>query len=111
MYNTTLTTFAVLSAYRPRTVPIRLTLIRAHDEPEVPGAGEACGWDQVAMHGVEVLWAPGDHETMFLGDKLDTTTELIRRSLQQADANQMYAPVSSPTSARADNRLLRAGSL
>ncbi len=111
MYNTTLTTFAALSAYHPQKVPIRLTLIRAHDEAEVPGAGEACGWDQVAMHGVEVLWAPGDHETMFLGDKLDVTTELIRRSLQQADTNRIQPPAPSPASPRADTQLLRAGSL
>jgi hypothetical protein len=109
MYNTTLTTFAALNAYRPQTVPIHLTLIRAHDEAEIPGASAACGWEQVAMHGVEVLWAPGDHETMFLGDKLGVTTELVRHSLQQVDVNQMHASSSSGT--RADNQLLRAGSL
>jgi thioesterase domain-containing protein/acyl carrier protein len=111
MYNTTLTTFAALNAYRPQPVPIRLTLIRAHDAREVPGASAACGWEQVAMHGVEVLWAPGDHETMFLGDKLEATTELIRHCLQRPDANGMqHAPADASAAARADSRLLRAGS-
>ncbi|HEX4581978.1 MAG TPA: phosphopantetheine-binding protein, partial [Acidobacteriaceae bacterium] len=113
MYNTTLTTFAALSAYRPQPVGIHLTLIRAHDSGEFPGASAACGWEQVASHGVEVLWAPGDHETMFLGDKLEVTTELVRRSLQQVDSqvdsDEMRA--SSSSGARADSHPLRAGSL
>jgi hypothetical protein len=58
---------------------------------------------------VEVLWAPGDHETMFLGDKLEVTTELIRRSLQQLDISGMHA--SSSANTRADSHLLRTGSL
>jgi hypothetical protein len=94
-------------------VGIHLTLIRAHDSGEFPGASAACGWEQVATHGVEVLWAPGDHETMFLGDKLEVTTELVRRSLQQVDSqvdsDEMRA--SSSSGARADSHPLRAGSL
>jgi non-ribosomal peptide synthetase component F/thioesterase domain-containing protein len=109
MYNTTLTTFAALNAYRPQSVPIRLYLIRAHDAREVPGAGAACGWDQVATEGVEVLWAPGDHETMFLGDKLEATTELIRRCLQHRESDGISTP--EPAIAGADSRRLRAGSL
>jgi surfactin synthase thioesterase subunit len=111
MYNTTLTTFAALNAYHPQPVSIRLTLIRAHDAREVPGASAACGWEQVAMHGVEVLWAPGDHETMFLGDKLEATTELIRHCLQHTDSNGIHTSADGPAAARADSRLLRAGSL
>jgi thioesterase domain-containing protein len=113
MYNTTLTTFAALSAYRPQPVPIHITLIRAHDSGEFPGASAACGWEQVATLGVEVLWAPGDHETMFLGDKLEVTSELVRRSLQQVDSqvdsDEMRA--SSSSGAQTDSHLLRAGSL
>jgi thioesterase domain-containing protein/non-ribosomal peptide synthetase component F len=111
MYSTTLTTFAALSAYRPQRVPIRLTLIRAQDESEVLGASPDCGWEQVAIEGVEVLWAPGDHETMFLGDKLEVTAELIRRSLQQSDLIRKHTPAPSSPAARADSHLLRAGSL
>ncbi|HEY3990180.1 MAG TPA: condensation domain-containing protein [Acidobacteriaceae bacterium] len=111
MYSTTLTTFAALHAYRPEPAPIRITLIRAHDSREVPGASAACGWEQVAMHGVEVLWAPGDHETMFLGEKLETTAELVRRCLEDAEFNPMPASASSPASAPPDSRLLPTASL
>jgi hypothetical protein len=61
----------------------------------------------VAVHGVEVLWAPGDHESMFVGEKLETTTELVRHGMQHADASGMQAA----TSAAESNRLLRVGSL
>jgi thioesterase domain-containing protein len=105
MYNTTLTTFAAMNAYRPRPVPIRLKLIRAHDTREILGASATCGWEQAAMHGVDVLWAPGDHETMFLGEKLAATTELIRRCLQPAEDNEI------PAIPRRDHQLLRTGSL
>jgi hypothetical protein len=91
MYNTTLTTFAAMNAYHPQPVPIRLNLIRAHDAREILGASPGCGWEQVATQGVEVLWAPGDHETMFLGDNLQATTALIRHCL---DGSQ---PENTPT--------------
>jgi thioesterase domain-containing protein len=94
MYNTTLTTFAAMSAYRPQPVPIHLSLIRARDMRDVAGASEACGWEQVATQGVEVLWAPGDHETMFLGDNLKATTALIRHCL---DGEILEVPVQDPT--------------
>ena len=110
MYNTTLTTFAALDAYRPQPVPIRLTLIRAHDAREVPGASAACGWEQVAVRGVEVLWTPGDHESMFVGEKLEATTELVRHCMQHADASGMQAAATSATDA-GSNRLLHVGSL
>jgi thioesterase domain-containing protein len=87
MYNTTLTTFAAMNAYRPQPVPIRLSLIRAHETPEILGASPGCGWEQVAANGVEVLWAPGDHETMFLGEYLKATTALIRRCLEGGEPN------------------------
>jgi surfactin synthase thioesterase subunit len=109
--NTTLTTFAALNTSCAQRVPIRLTLIRAQEEDEVLDASRTCGWEQVAMHGVEVLWAPGDHETMFLGDKLEVTTELVRRTLRQADLIQKHAPAFSSPAGRADSHPLRAGSL
>lgn len=89
MYNTTLTTFAAMNAYHPQPVPIRLNLIRAHDSREILGASPGCGWEQVATRGVEVLWAPGDHETMFLGENLQATTALIRHCLDGSQPENM----------------------
>jgi hypothetical protein len=46
---------------------------------------------------------------MFVGEKLEVTTELIRRSLQQVDISGMHASSSAATGA--ESHLLRAGSL
>jgi thioesterase domain-containing protein/acyl carrier protein len=85
MYNTSLKTFAALAQYRDQPFPIHLTLVRASDAREVEGAGVACGWDRVAQNGVAVQWAPGSHETMFVGKNLEATAALVRASLSAAD--------------------------
>jgi hypothetical protein len=82
MYNTSVKTFAALAQYREQPLPIRLTLVRASDAREVEGAGVACGWDRVAQNGVDVQWAPGSHETMFVGKNLEATAALLRASLE-----------------------------
>jgi thioesterase domain-containing protein len=84
MYNTSLKTFAALQQYRERLVPIQLTLVRASDAREVKGAGAACGWDRVAEKGVNVTWAPGSHETMFIGRNLEATAAIVRATLAAA---------------------------
>ncbi len=84
MHNTSLDTFSALKDYRERRIPIRLTLIRASESREVPGAAASCGWERVAEHGVDVLWAPGDHETMFVGENLQATAAILRAGLEGA---------------------------
>jgi hypothetical protein len=110
MYNTSLTTFAAMNAYRPQPVPIRLTLIRASDTREIPGASVACGWEKVAMHGVDVLWAPGDHETMFLDRNMESTTALVRRCLAQGNRQGTPEPVAQ-SALPPGSRLLHVGSV
>ncbi len=100
MYNTTLTTFAAMNAYHPQPVPIRLNLIRAHDSREILGASPGCGWEQVATQGVEVLWAPGDHETMFLGENLQATTALIRHCLDGSQPENIPTHVHGAVEAK-----------
>lgn len=90
MYNTSLKTFAALQQYRERLVPIQLTLVRASDSREVKGAGPACGWDRVAEKGVNVVWAPGSHETMFVGRNLEATAAIVRATLEPA-SNPSFA--------------------
>ncbi len=85
MHNTSLDTFSALKHYREEGLPIRLTLIRATDSRDVPGAAVSCGWERVAEQGVEVLWAPGDHETMFVGANLEATASILQRGLATAD--------------------------
>ncbi len=87
MHNTSLETFSALKEYEGRTLPVRLTLIRASDSREVAGAAPTCGWEQVAEKGIEVLWAPGDHETMFIGKNLQITSEMVKLGLEASTAN------------------------
>ncbi len=81
MHNTSLQTFSALRDYKSKSLPLAITLIRASDTREVNGADVSCGWNAIAEHGVQVLWAPGDHESMFIGKNLERTADLVRQSL------------------------------
>jgi amino acid adenylation domain-containing protein len=87
MHNTTLETFASIRGFREESIPVRLTLIRAIDSPEVPGASESHGWEKIAGLGVRVLSAIGDHETMFRGNNLNATAALVNRTLSECMAS------------------------
>ncbi len=108
MYNTSLKTFAALQQYREQPLPIHLTLVRASDAREIAGAGLACGWDRVAQNGVSVLWAPGSHETMFVGKNLAVTAALVRSSLAAADEMPVPRPGAelSPTAGFAGDSIM-----
>jgi len=84
MHNTTLQTFAAMKEFRAESMPVRVTLIRATDSRQLPGGTNTCGWEKVAELGVDVLWAPGDHETMFRGANLQITAKLVNGSLEKA---------------------------
>ena len=89
MHNVSLTTLNSLKEYRGvEPYPGSLILIRAKEAPYIPGARENCGWDSIVTGGVKVLWAPGDHESMFLPPHLQTVGELLRQNLSEAYAQQ-----------------------
>jgi hypothetical protein len=48
---------------------------------------------------------------MFLGEKLETTADLVRRCLQHTEDNETPALGTSSVIAREDERWLRTGSL
>jgi thioesterase domain-containing protein/non-ribosomal peptide synthetase component F/acyl carrier protein len=85
MHNVSLTTLNSLKEYRgiaPYTGS--LTLIRAKEAPYIPGAQEHCGWNSIVTGDVNVVWANGDHESMFLEPHLQTVGELLRQGLSDA---------------------------
>jgi non-ribosomal peptide synthetase component F/thioesterase domain-containing protein len=89
MHNVSLTTLNSLKEYKGiEPYPGVLTLIRAKEAPYFPGAQEACGWDSIVTGGVKVLWAPGDHESMFLPPHLESVGTLLHESLTEAYAQQ-----------------------
>ncbi len=92
MHNVSLTTLNSLKEYRGVEPYLgSLTLIRAEQAPYIPGAKEHCGWDAIVKGGVKVLWAPGDHESMFLEPHLDTVGVLLRQGLAEAYAQSSSA--------------------
>jgi non-ribosomal peptide synthetase component F/thioesterase domain-containing protein len=87
MHNVSLTTLNSLKEYRGvEPYPGSMVLIRAKDAPYIPGAQEHCGWNAIVQGGVQVLWAPGDHESMFLPPRLHTVGEFLRQGLAEAHA-------------------------
>jgi non-ribosomal peptide synthetase component F/thioesterase domain-containing protein len=89
MHNVSLTTLNSLKEYRGvEPYSGSLTLIRAEEAPYIPGAKEHCGWDAIAKGRIKVLWAPGDHESMFLAPHLEAVGELLHQSLKEAYAQQ-----------------------
>jgi thioesterase domain-containing protein/non-ribosomal peptide synthetase component F/acyl carrier protein len=89
MHNVSLTTLNSLKEYRGvEPYAGSLTLIRAKEAPYFPGAQEHCGWDAIVTGGVKVLWAPGDHESMFLEPHLQKVGELLRESLAEVYRQQ-----------------------
>jgi len=89
MHNVSLQTFESIRTYSGKSFPGRITLIRATDAIYIPGAEPACGWGAMAFKGVDVQWAPGNHETMFVEPNLRVVGDILRRSLethQPADA-------------------------
>lgn len=84
MHNISLDTLNSIRQYRIDAFPCRFTLIRATEEPDVPGTAEHCGWGDVASEGVEVLWAPGNHESMFKAPYLDVVGEMVTKCLENA---------------------------
>jgi thioesterase domain-containing protein len=89
MHNVSLTTLNALKEYRGIEPYMgTLTLIRAKEVPYIPGAKEHCGWNSIVKGGVKVLWAPGDHESMFLPPHLETVGQLLKQSLAEAYAQE-----------------------
>ena len=86
MHNTTLQTFAAMREFRTESIPVHLTLVRAIDSLHLEGGALTCGWEIVAEQGVDVLWAPGDHETMFRGNNLRVTANLVSESLAAVES-------------------------
>lgn len=95
MHNTTLQTFAAMREFQAEGLPVRITLIRATESRQITGASAMCGWETVAERGVDVLWAPGDHETMFRGENLKVTAKLVSDSLERATAEHAVDSASA----------------
>jgi non-ribosomal peptide synthetase component F/thioesterase domain-containing protein len=89
MHNISLDTLNSIRQFRIDPFTCRFTLIRAMEEPDIPGSSVHCGWGDVATQGVEVLWSPGNHESMFKEPQLSIVGKMFRECLEKA--RQRYA--------------------
>jgi thioesterase domain-containing protein len=73
---------------QPVLAPIdaKIHLFRALDVLDLYMNDEAMGWTSVARGGVEVIFVPGDHETMFLEPQLSALRQKFAKAMQEADA-------------------------
>ncbi|MBV8674842.1 MAG: hypothetical protein JOZ33_15550 [Acidobacteriaceae bacterium] len=84
MHNVSLQTFESIRSYNGKPFPGRITLIRATEAAYIPGAEPGCGWGALAQKGVDVHWAPGNHESMFIEPNLSVVGEIVRETLKKA---------------------------
>ncbi len=84
MHNISLDTLNAASQYKCDPFPLRMTLIRATETQHTPGADPACGWAEIATGGVEVIYAPGNHESMFKEPNLSVVGKMLSERLERA---------------------------
>ena len=84
MHNVSLETMEAIRTYDGLPFLGPITLIRATDAVYIPGAEPGCGWGALASKGINVVWAPGTHESMFIEPNLQVVGDIVRNSLEKA---------------------------
>jgi thioesterase domain-containing protein len=84
VFNNTWSRVAAIQNYTPANYPGKIMLFRAKDVPQLPGGDDTLGWKEVVDDGVEVVFVPGDHESMFLDPNVGTFSKHLRQALQLA---------------------------
>jgi amino acid adenylation domain-containing protein len=74
-----------LQNYVPARYPGRVILFRATDVPQLPESDETLGWKEIADDGVEVVFVPGDHESMFRKPHVESFSRRLCQVLQLAE--------------------------
>ena len=82
VFNNTWARVAAMQNYAPARYPGKIVLFRATDVPQFPGGDETLGWNELVDQGVEVVFVPGDHETMFHDPHVDIFRQRLRQALQ-----------------------------
>lgn len=78
-------------------IDLEVSLFRALDVVTIPGSDEALGWNAIAKGGVEVLFVPGHHESMFHEPQLT----VLRRHFAKAMAKTVRANMTAGIKTRA----------
>jgi thioesterase domain-containing protein len=75
-----------LQNFSAANYPDKVILFRATDVPVHSGGDETLGWNSIVDGGVEVIYVPGDHETMFLKPNVQFLSQRFRQAMQLAES-------------------------
>ena len=78
------TQIAIVSERVLAPIDARIFLFRALDVITMPGSDEDLGWRAIAKRGVEVIYVPGHHESMFHEPQFTTLREQFAAAMQSA---------------------------
>ena len=82
VFNNTWSREAALQNYTPLNYPGKVLLIRALDVPQFAAGDETLGWKEIVDDGVEVVFVPGDHESMFHQPNLNCLRDRLHQAIQ-----------------------------
>jgi amino acid adenylation domain-containing protein len=85
VFNNTWSRVAAIQNHAPATYPGRVVLFRAADVPHPTIADDTLGWKEVVQEPVEVVFVPGDHETMFHEPHAGFFGRRLREAFQQSE--------------------------
>ncbi len=71
--------------WQVRPIDTTVSLFRAADVILVPGSDDTMGWGEIARGGVEVLFVPGHHESMFHPPQLSVLAQEFAAALRRAE--------------------------
>ena len=84
VFNNRWSRLAELQNHAQPMYPGRVMLFRATDVPYLADGDDTLGWTEVVQEPVEVVFVPGDHETMFHHPHADFFSRRLRQALQQS---------------------------
>ncbi len=84
VFNNRWSRLAELQNHAQPMYPGRVMLFRATDVPYLADGDDTLGWTEVVQEPVEVVFVPGDHETMFHHPHADFFSRRLRHALQQS---------------------------
>ena len=85
VFNNTWARIAAIQNYAPARYPGSVILFRATDVPQLPSRDKTLGWKEIVDEGVEVIFVPGDHESMFHKPNVEFFSRRFRQALQVAE--------------------------
>jgi thioesterase domain-containing protein len=85
---------AAVRIENPEAYPGKITLFRPLETGE-SYRDPTLGWSELATEGVDVVWTPGNHETMFLEGNVEKFGQLVQEVMDPMSNDGEVAPKES----------------